>query len=44
MGLNGVASVVNSGGRGGGNIHIFIFTDHENNKLQNELITQNTNI
>ena len=40
---SGVASVVNCGG-GGGNIHIFVFTDHENNRFQKELITQNTKI
>ena len=29
---------------GGANIHIFMFTDLENNGFQKKLITQNTNI
>jgi hypothetical protein len=29
---------------GGGNIHIFVFTDLKNNSFQNKLIRQNTNI
>ena len=41
--ISGVASVVNWGG-GGANIHIFVFTDHENNRFQKELILRNTNI
>ena len=26
---------------GGGHIHIFVFTDHKNNRFQKKLITQN---
>jgi hypothetical protein len=29
---------------GGAHIHIFVFTDHKNNRFQKKLITQNTNI
>ena len=28
----------------GGHIHIFVFTDHKNNRFQKKLIVQNTNI
>ena len=28
----------------GANIHIFVFTDHKNNRFQKELIMQNTKI
>ena len=28
----------------GANIHIFVFTDHKNNRFQKKLIMQNTNI
>ena len=28
----------------GAHIHIFVFTDHKNNRFQKKLITQNTNI
>ena len=31
-------------GGGGGNIHIFVFTDLKNNRFQKKLIMQNTNI
>ena len=34
----------NWGGGGGGNIHIFVFTDLKNNRFQKKLIMQNTNI
>ena len=30
-------------GGGGAHIHIFVFTDHKNNRFQKKLITQNTN-
>ncbi len=29
---------------GGGNIHVFVFTDLKNNRFQQKLIMQNTNI
>ena len=29
---------------GGAHIHIFVFTDHKNNRFQKKLITQTTNI
>ena len=29
---------------GGVNIHIFVFTDHKNNRFQKKLIMQNTKI
>ena len=29
---------------GGAHIHIFVFTDHKNNRFQKKLIMQNTNI
>jgi hypothetical protein len=32
------------GGGGGGHIHMFVFTDLKNNRFQNKLIMQNTNI
>jgi hypothetical protein len=32
------------GGRTGDHIHIFVFTDLKNNRFQNKLIMQNTNI
>ena len=38
-----VASSIIWGG-GGADIHIFVFTDHKNNRFQKKLITQNTNI
>jgi hypothetical protein len=31
-------------GGGGAHIHIFVFTDHKNNRFQKKLIMQNTNI
>ena len=31
-------------GGGGAHIHIFVFTDHKNNRFENKLIMQNTNI
>ena len=31
-------------GRGGADIHIFVFTHHKNNRFQKKLIVQNTNI
>ena len=29
---------------GGGDIHIFVFTHHKNNRFEKKLITQDTNI
>jgi hypothetical protein len=39
---NGASSSIIGGG--GANIHIFVFTDHKNNRFQNKLIMQNTKI
>ena len=41
--MQGRRKIDNWGG-GGGNIHIFMFTDLENNRFQKKLIMQNTNI
>ena len=38
------SSIIGGGGGGGADIHIFVFTDHKNNRFQKKLITQNTNI
>ena len=40
--LSGVANSII--GRGGAHIHIFVFTDHENNQFEKKLIVQNMNI
>ena len=40
--ISAVASSIIFGG--GAHIHIFVFTDHKNNRFQKKLITQNTNI
>ena len=40
--ISAVASSIMGGG--GAHIHIFVFTDHKNNRFQKKLITQNTNI
>ena len=37
-------SKLDNWGGGGAHIHIFVFTDHKNNRFQKKLITQNTNI
>jgi hypothetical protein len=39
---SGAASSIIEGG--GANIHIFVFTDHKNNRFQKKLIMQNTKI
>ena len=41
MQLSGATSWIIGGG--GANIHIFVFTDHKNNRFQKKLIMQNTN-
>ena len=40
---SGVANSIIGGG-GGAHIHIFVFTDHENNRFQTKLTVQNMNI
>ena len=48
--LNGITiksqcrSKFDNWGGGGAHSHIFVFTDHKNNRFQKKLITQNTNI
>ncbi len=44
VGCRAVASSIIGGGGGGAHIHIFVFTDHKNNRFQKKLIVQNMNI
>ena len=42
--MEGDSAVASSKIWGGADIHIFLFTDHKNNRFQKKLITLNTNI
>jgi hypothetical protein len=41
IGSGAASSII---GGGGANIHIFVFTDHKDNRFQKKLIMQNTKI